>query len=447
MGRFTLLCLGFVIVSACGSVKDVGHLPDAPPAGDAGTDAVTRGTVRVTVLDPSNTGAPAVGANVVFLDPDGTLVKRVATDTTGKAQADVLPGASVASVALQNNAYQIQAVLAVRPGDDLILGVKNADTTSIGTFTVSFPAYTVVTPASYTVAGACGTASSFPPPAGGPPPASVTMTFNNSCKLDTMEIVVQANDGNGNPLAVLDKTGVALLLNGSTTLSGAYQSPRNFTASYTNVNSLVTSMSTTRRVPDAFGLSASASASNPTATQVLTLTGAVGSGARVETQLISGSRSIQLVRQTIAGTAASYGLDLGATLLPWLGTPTFDVASGKILLPTDTTGTTTATPDLLELLMSYQRTDPVTGITTTFSWTIFSPVAGDITLPSLPPEAGNVMPTASDAVTARAVMVESDGIANYDAIRNDLNAALATYAGNRAPGTTLRAAFSPLNLR
>ena len=58
----------------------MGQLPDAPPAPPS--DAVTRGTVRVTVLDPSGTGAPAVGANVVFLDPDGTLVKRVEVDTT-----------------------------------------------------------------------------------------------------------------------------------------------------------------------------------------------------------------------------------------------------------------------------------------------------------------------------------------------------------------------------
>src|SRR4029077_8100117 len=99
------------------------------------------GTVRVTVLDPSGTGAPAVGANVVFLDPDGMLVKRVATDTSGKANADVLPGASVTSIALINTTqYQLQTVLGVKPGDDLVLGSKTADSSTAGTFTVTYPA-------------------------------------------------------------------------------------------------------------------------------------------------------------------------------------------------------------------------------------------------------------------------------------------------------------------
>jgi hypothetical protein len=404
--------------------------------------------VTVTVLDPSGTGAPAVGANVVFLDPDGTLVKRVATDTAGKAQADVLPGGNVTSVTLQSTAYQIQTVLAIQPGDDLILGVKNADSTSAGTFTVTFPAYTAVTPNNYTVAGSCGTASSFMPAAGGPPPASVMMTFSNSCKLGTMEIVVEANDANGNVLAVLDKTGVGFVANGGVTLSGTYQAPRTFTGSYTNVNANVTNLGMTRSVPDGFGLAASpTAAAPPTATQVMTVTGAVGASALVDTQLTSATRARQIVRQSISGSAASYGLDLSATLLPWLGTPTFDATSGKVLVPTDATGTTTAAPDFVRLTASYRRTDPTTQVQTSFSWTVFSPVAADFVLPSLPPEVGNVMPTASDTITFTAFSLESDAVTGYDAIRHDLNTAFLQYTNSRPPGTTLRASISPLLLR
>jgi len=421
----------------------MGHLPDAPPA----PDATARGTVTVTVLDPSGSGAPAVGANVVFLDPDGTLVKRAATDTAGKAEADVLPGGSVTSVTLQSTAYQIQTVLAVEPGDDLILGVKNADGTSAGTFTVTFPPYTVVTPSSYTVAGSCGTASSSAP-AGAAPPTSVVMTVSNSCKLDTMEIVVQANDANGNVLAVLDKTGVGFVANGGVTLAGTYQAARSFTGSYTNVNANIVNLEMTRSVPDGFGLAVSpTAAAPPTVTQVMTLTGATGSSALVDTQVTSTTQARQVVRQTISGSAATYGLDLSATLLPWLGTPTFDAASGKVLVPTDATGTTMAAPDFVRLTASYRRTDPTTQAVTTFSWTMFSPVAADFVLPILPPEVGSVMPTASDAVTIIAFSLESDAVPSYDAIRHDLNTAFLQYTNSRPPGTTLRAAISPINQR
>src|SRR3954471_14790518 len=108
MMRCSHRLLTVVLCMGCGSVKS-GQLPDAAPS----IDATTRGTVHVMVLDPSGTGAAAVGANVVFIDPDGTLVKRVATDSAGKADADVLPGASVTSIALINMTYQIQTILVV----------------------------------------------------------------------------------------------------------------------------------------------------------------------------------------------------------------------------------------------------------------------------------------------------------------------------------------------
>src|SRR5512138_53436 len=103
------LFVGLLALAACGEVAN-NHLPDAPPPSD-GSDVPMRGTVKVTVLDPSGSGAAAVGANVVFLDPDGTLVKRVTTDGAGKASADVLPGGNVTSIVLVNTQFQMQTVL------------------------------------------------------------------------------------------------------------------------------------------------------------------------------------------------------------------------------------------------------------------------------------------------------------------------------------------------
>src|SRR5262249_7713651 len=155
-----------------------GQLPDGPPP----IDATTRGTVHVTVLDPAGTGAAAVGATVVFVDPDGTQVKK-ATDSAGKADADVLPGASVTSIALVNTSTTLQTVLGVKPGDDLVIGIRSLDGSAAGDFSISYPAATGAT--SYDIVNPCGTVSFPAPAAGGPPPTS-KITINNSCKLSTM---------------------------------------------------------------------------------------------------------------------------------------------------------------------------------------------------------------------------------------------------------------------
>jgi hypothetical protein len=435
-----LVLIGFV--AACGTVKP-GQLPDAPPP-DAPIDAITRGTVKATVLDPGGTGAPAVGATVVFLDPDGTLVKRIATDAMGKANADLLPGGSVTSIALINNSSQIQTVLAVKPGDDLVLGIRNTDFTAAGTFTVNYPTFAGA--ASYQIAGPCGVVFVSAPAAGTPPPTTATLSMDNSCKQNTMEIVVTPNDSTGTPIVGLSKSGVAFTNGGSTTLTGAYQSLRSFTASYTNINSIVASMFMSRGAPDASGIVTSLSAAPPTASQVLNTSGAAASTARVTTRFTLATRSFQEVRQNLSGSAATYGLDATANLLPWINQPSFDAASGKLVIPLDMTGTSNAQPDLFRTVASYRRTD-ANNVTTAFSWTLFSPQAGDVVLPHLPSEVSNVLPTSTDTVTVTAAMVEMDTVTGYDAIRNDLNGAVVLYGSIHAPASTVRLSLSPLILR
>lgn len=441
------LALSLLLCVGCGSVKDVGHLPDAPPPPD--TAPVTRGTVNVTVLDPSGSGVPAPGMHVVFLDPDGSLVKSATTDTSGKADAEVLPGGSVTSVvfAAQTTTYQIETVFAVHPGDDVILGTKDTVTTTIGNFTVNYPAYTAATPASYTVGGPCGTVTVPTPAAGGPPPTTATLSFTSDCKLDSMELVVIANDAT-KAIGYLTKTGVPFAANGTANLSGAYQPALAFTGTYTNVNANITSLALRRRVPDGLGALISATAAPPTATQALSLTGPVGTTALVETQVVNTSRAQQLVRRMLAGAKPSDDVDMSAALLPWLGTPTLDVASGKITLPTDATGTSTAAPDLVEMVVTYRRTDAVSGAATGFTWTLFSPDLGGVTLPKIPPDAGNVMPAPSDTISRiLAAAFESDALANYDAVHTDPLGSLPKYTGNRPLGTMLRTSISPLVLR
>jgi hypothetical protein len=446
MVRRSSLSLSLAWLAACGSVEhndspDAPLVPDAAPDAGPGIDATPRGTAQVTVLEPGGTGAPAVGASVVFLDPDGTLVKRTATDTSGKASADVLPGASVTSVALLGASYQIQTVTAIRPGDDLVLGSKPAR--AVGTFSVTYPTSTNTSATAYLVASPCGTVTAFPD-AMTTTTMTTSLTMSDSCVESSMEIVVMPEDASSVPLGTISKAGVAFQDGGSTTITGAYLPVRSFTGSYTNIDPGITSLSMLRSVPDGFGVGTSDALAPPTATTVLHASGAVGSGARIATHAATTTRSIADVRQSISGMAATYGLDIGATLLPWLEQPTFDPATGKLTVPVDSTGTTTAAPDFFRVVLSYRRTDAST--TTGYTWTVFGPAPGDVTLPVLPVELGPIAPIASDTISSvSAQMIDADTLAGYDDVRGDLNAAFTLYGGGRPPAATVRISGSPPN--
>jgi hypothetical protein len=427
--------LTLVVCVGCGSVKP-NQLPDAPPA----IDATTRGTVRVTVLDPSGTGAPAVGANVVFIDPDGTLVKKAATDSAGKADADVLPGASVTAIIAVNTQVRLQTVLAVKPGDDLVVGTRSPDSSSAGSFTISYPPFAGAT--SYWVTTPC-VSTTFAAPASGGTPAPATIELANSCKLDTMEIVVVAQNASG-PLNSIAKSGVKFTSGGSTAITGSYQGLRNFTASYTNIDSGISNLDMTRWSPDALaGYSNNQSIVPTGATQTFSVTGPISTGGTVVTQVNNKSLSAaQLVRQAISGNAATYGLDVGATLLPWIKQSTFDAATNKVVVPLDLTGTSAAKPDLFRISLGYRRID--NNMTRLYGWTIFGPEAADIVLPVLPADLGGVGPTAGDTVGITTVgMLEADTITSYDAIRNDVNAAFDQYTSERPPAAAVRISVGP----
>jgi len=421
------LCLGAVVWAGCGTVD--GTTADDQP----GPDPAIPGTVHVTVLDPSGTGSPAVGASVVFVGPDGTLVKRTATDTAGQTAADVLPGSSVTAITLAGAAYQLQTVLEAKPGDDLVIGTKNLDATVVGTFAVKFSTFPTAT--TFTALGPCG--GNTVGPIMGTANISLPISMYAYCKQDTMEIMVIGQDDAGNVIAVLDQTNVPYVNNGSVTMPAQAVANRDFTGSYTNINPIIMTLTTTRAVPDSSGVSTSRAIQTPAATATMTFSGPVGATASVDTTVTSTTRSVQNVRQSIAGGAVSYGLDVGGTLLPWLATPSYDAATGTLRVPVDTTGTSTAKPDAFRITASYRRTDATA--TTLFTWTLYASAPADIKLPALPQELANLAPTTTDTVAANALMLEADTLAGYDAIRNNLGATFALYSSNnRSPATTVR---------
>jgi len=230
---------------------------------------------------------------------------------------------------------------------------------------------------------------------------------------------------------------------GSTTVTGNYQGLRTLTASYTNINPIITGLTMSRGIPDGFGfVDTQSSMGSPGATLALSSTGPQASTGQLLTNVATANGSNQRVRQSISGTAATYGLDLGAMLLPWIGSPTYDAANRKLVVPTDTTGTSAAKPDLFRIVASYPRTE--NNVTTGFIWTLFGPEATDIVLPVLPAELGNLAPTATDTVTVTsAQMFEADSVTSYDQIRADVNNAFAQHTGSRSPATTVRTSSAP----
>jgi hypothetical protein len=435
-----LLVLG---LAACGTVKG-NQLADAPSADDA--SVITRGAVTVTVLDPSGNAAPAVGANVVFLDPDGTLVKTASTDARGKATADVLPGGSVTSIVPTAQQTVLTTVLAIKPGDDLTIGTVALDTTA-ATFTVTFPQLNgAAGAASYEVSGPCGQSAGTV--VAGTPTVSATLTVYPYCKQATMDLVVSANDSAGAPIGVLEKANVAYVAGGVTAISGAYQPPHAFAASYTAIDPAITRITSTRSVPDQFGVSTSKTVLTPGTATTISEPGTTAATARVGTVVQNSAAANQVVFQNILGTATTYGLNVGASLLAWLGTPTFDAASHKFVVPVDTTGITASDatkPDAFRLTVGYRRTDPATGAAQVFAWNLYAPAPGDIPVPKLPPDFANLVPVATDVVALTALMFEADALGGYDAVRSDLLGAFVQYLGTvRVPSALTRISRSPL---
>ncbi|HEX3763016.1 MAG TPA: hypothetical protein VHW23_30175 [Kofleriaceae bacterium] len=442
MYRSDRLALGLVFCLGCRSGNgNTGQVPDAPPAPDAGIDAATRGTVTITVLDLiTSTGAPAVGTDVVFLDPDGTLVKRATTDSDGKAQADVLPGGSVTGIGLAHRRTNFTTVLGIKPGDDLVLGTKPADDSVAGTFSVTYPAFSGA--ASYDVVSPCDTTSVLAPATGAAPdPAQITI--RNSCKLDPMELIVVAwGPAPTGPVASISKAGIAFIPGGSTTIDGDYQAFLPFTASYTDVDPIISNLEIARTVPAPPGWVDAVAWSSHGTTATLTATMPRSSGGQITTNVARATGSTQAVVETLPGTVATYGFDVGATLLPWLGQPTLDGTSRKLVIPTDTTGTTTAKPDLFRILALYSR-DDVNHISTVFNWVVFGPDASDIVIPTFPADLASLPPTAADGVVfPSAVMIESDS-ATYDQMRNDLGTAYDAFINERPSAAKVRISRAP----
>jgi hypothetical protein len=394
------------IIAACSPA--VARFQDGP-TGDAAPDVPTHGMVKVTVYDPNNTGSVVAGVPVVFVEADDTLVAHPVTDQGGVATADVHIGASATVVITTQGSTQMTTLLGLKPGDDIILGPRSGTPTDAGNFTVSFATYPGAS--NYTVYGPCGGTNSATSP--------VVLPMQSDCKKDTMDLMVVAYDVNNNPFVYLTKSGVTFAAGGSTAVTGTYLGIQNATLSYTNVPAAVTNVYPARDIPDNYGFARGGGGAPAGGTFSTTLPAPQGAKALVITEIDNSTGANQTFNEVIDGNTLTHGMDVGATALPWIGTVALDAANHKITVPIDPTGTSGDMPDAFFAETAYSRTVDQTN--TSYAWLVLGPTPGDMTLPTLPPEVGDVMPKATDSPgTSIAVMVESDAIASYDVIRQDI---------------------------
>jgi hypothetical protein len=443
--------LGALIAGAgCGSVNSnpgdaggggsdgggTGQLDGGP--GDSSAP-IQRGAVQVTVVDPSGSGVPAVGVTVVFVDPDGTVVKTANTDSNGKASADVLPGASVTTVAPRASSFQMRTMLAVKPGDDLVIGPKVIDTRVSGTFTLSWPdAPNHAT--TFSVYGPCGFVglTTFNPSLPGPTaPTTLSFGLQNGCRPETGEILIWARGQNGTSLHFNDNTDVPLSAGGSFAMANMWNGGFTFSASYTNAAS-VSTITSDRIVPDG---GRSAPVTMPaTDNTTIGMPGPFGVTARMVSKFAAASGAKQTVRQKLPGSATTYALNVNATLLAWLNAPTFNAAVQELqIIKLAPSAAAAAEPDLLKVSASWQRGS------TQYSWEVFGPDATTVKLPVLPEAAGaGLNPTSADVLQTTATSFEADTVAGYDAVRANAGAAITDlFVAPRSPAALIRISESP----
>ncbi|MCE9571826.1 MAG: hypothetical protein K8W52_01590 [Deltaproteobacteria bacterium] len=432
--RVIATCLFTLLAAACGNVSsftDAGSTDSNSYDSAPTIDANPRGLVKVTVLDPTGTGAPVTGVPVVFVEPDGTVAARVATDGQGKAQAEVLPGSSVTAVyTVSTNEHAMHTITGAQIGDDIVI-TPQLNSSPAGTFTVNFPPLSGAT--YYYVSTPCGLSY-----AGLPANNQYVVTFYQFCKpATTMTVSVVGFTASGFG-GYLEKANVAVSA-GATTLTGSWQTGVNYSANFTNIPTEAAYLSHNRATPDVAGYSFGNSAQVTGPMMNLQFTAATGASAVATTRLQNTQYAQQqTIYQTIAGSALSYNLDVGANLLPWIGQPTLDVTTGVIKVATSGAGT----GDLFRVSAGYSRT---TGNTTEYyRWVVYSATATDITLPKLPAEVGDVNPKTGDVVQDynwEATLGDSDVITGYDQVREH---ACQIYAASLTPYGNINLGMSTL---
>lgn len=409
MSRLGIALFSVAAIGACDPAT-LKHTPDAAKQSDAAPDAPPpHGPVTVKVYDPSNAGTVAVGVPVVFIEANGTVVGRPLTDSNGVATSDVHANATATAViaAATGSTTTLMTLEGVQPNDNIVLGPRaSTASTTDGTFTVNFPSNSNAN--NYNIVGPCGSVNTG---ANTGSATSYVMTITTDCKQSAMDILVIANNSSYQPIAYLEKPNVPYTAGGSTYVNGSYLLPGTFNANFTNVDASLTNLYFYRQAPAGYAGANSGISGTPANGMVsLSVPAFNAQTSEVVSRFNKGSLQ-NVVYQNMPGNTLTYDMDVGGTLLPFVGPVTADFANNKVSAPVDTTGTTSDPADMFLMSFNYSRPNG-SGGTLSFQWAVIGPQGGDFTIPALPPEVGDVLPKVDDSIGiySFAALVESSSL-------------------------------------
>ena len=406
---------------------------DAPPPDVPNV----RGTVKVIVTNASVAQCNVAQLHVVFIDVDQTTTDLIA-DASGKAQADVFPGASVTAVCERSTGTDIAVTVQdVEPGDDITLdgsyfftGTRTADTTAAGTFKISFSPAPGAT--NYTIYDPCGNVV----PSGN---TNVSLAMKAGCLQQTMDLVVVAGTSSG-PTQWTEAANVPFTNNGSVTVTDTWHPFAQVTANYTGVPAFCAATADpdypcnaqlARYVPELHGNRAMTSA-GVTGAGSLMVTSPTSSSAIIQTQLTTNGPEYQILTDVVDGSQATYAVDFATEALPWMcrdtaQCPMFSGSAAKLTIPVTGTGTY----DLFETDATYSRGPQFTQI---FIWRVFGPTAGDVTFPTLPASVSVMNPQGVDRQSVtHSRICESDVLNGWRDARQNPFDSLATCTQSTNP--------------
>ncbi|MEZ4367103.1 MAG: hypothetical protein R2939_12590 [Kofleriaceae bacterium] len=394
--------LGCVVVVGCGKVP--------ARAVDADTSAPT-GPVEVRVFagDPDIADdPPAIGATVLFHRADGSLAATATTDDDGRASADLAAGDAITVVRVRADGADLTTILAVAPDDHLAIGRRRYyewTDEEAARFTLASAAGAT----SYAVYAPCSQATAT----GGSTEVTVTMNDRCGATYDAIAVAFDAPGGapvgyvylppRARPTAEIDVASI-----------GAWAPMPNLTATFTGVPTGVTFDAFTGLVLSDLARFSRYAVATPTGTTAAyTVPMPLDSGHMqfdVRLRRAADLGPLRLARRGAATT--SYTLDLAPTLAPFLGTPTFDPATGVAAVAVDGGGRA----DALSFDLAYAHDGA------TYTWRIHAP--GELTevaLPSLPASLAALAPRVGDVTDARARTLRVDDGVGYDGVRGELD--------------------------
>ncbi|HTJ46966.1 MAG TPA: hypothetical protein VL463_32910 [Kofleriaceae bacterium] len=441
-GVTAILCAA-AAASACGKdtqLADAQNQIDARSAdANTGPDADPHGPVTVTVLDYNGTGAPAPGVTVVFLEPDGTVEKEVATDANGKASANVLAGASVTAVyVVSAGQHALETINGVEPNDDLTIG-SGSDSSDAGTFTVNL--IDTIGTTRYEVYGPCGVGTYIFNPKQGHGPNGVvatipvTLTMKKDCLQSTMDLVAVRYDVDFVASEYVELEDVPFVDAGHVDQAAAWTAVPLVAVSETNIPADITNVNVTGIVPDGAGFAYGAPLTPAAGGVNANFPLPVAKTALYISSLSSSDHTgTQTIFETHDGTKSDYTLDYGGNILTWIDPPVLDPATGMITTATSGTGNA----DGFGVTVYFDHDAGVT-----YSWTVWSANVGTIQLPTLPTDLADDFPKNGDILSSNtAIVFDLDAATSYDDVRAHLDSGLGAYYDGRGTVGKLRVSVS-----